>query len=107
MGIHGNLLKWLENYLINRKQSTTANNITSETGDIVCGVPQGSILGLLLFLIYINDIDTCLTSTTHFLYADDTVPSCKGKDLDSICRNMRSDLDNISVWCKSNKLTIN
>ena len=107
LGIHGNLLKWLENYLINRKQSTTANNITSETGDIVCGVPRGSILGLLLFLIYINDIDTCLTSTTHFLYADDTVLLCKGKDLDSMCRNMRSDLDNIFVWCKSNKLTIN
>ena len=107
IGIHGNLLKWLENYLENRKQITSANNVQSDTGNILCGVPQGSILGPLLFLIYINDLNTCLISTSDFLYADDTVLLCRGTNLNSICFKMQTDLDNISNWCNANKLTIN
>ena len=107
LGIHGNVLNWLKNYLENRKQITIANNVLSDTGNIVCGVPQGSILGPLLFLIYINDLNTCLTSTSDFLYADDTVLLCSGNDLDNIFANMQKDLNNISGWCNSNKLTIN
>ena len=107
LGIHGNLLYWLTNYLENRKQATIANNVQSDTGNIVCGVPQGSILGSLLFLIYVNDLNSCLTSTSDFLYADDTVLLCSGSDLNNVCSNMQNDLDNISNWCNSNKLTIN
>ena len=107
LGIQRNLLKWIEFFFNNRKQSTTANNGTSNKGNIKCGVPHGSILGPLLFLIYINNIDSCLTRSTHFLYAGDTVLLFRGKDLDSICRNMQADLDNIFEWCYSNKLTIN
>ena len=77
------------------------------TGNIVCGVPQGSILGPLLFLIYINDINTCLRGSTDFLYADDTVLLCNGTDLDKMSRTMQADLDSIYKWCASNKLTLN
>ena len=107
LGIHGNIYFWLENYLENRKQITTANSVQSDTGNIVCGVPQGSILGTLLFLIYVNDLNTCLTSTSDFLYADDTVLLCSGIDLDIVCHNMQRDLDHISNWCNYNKLTVN
>ena len=107
LGIQGKLLNWLENYLENRKQVTIANNVTSDMGSITCGVPQGSILGPLLFLIYINHLNSCLTCTSDFLYADDTVLLCSGNDLDNVCDNMQVDLDNISNWCNSNKLTIN
>ena len=107
LGIQGKLLNWLKNYLINRKQITIANNVTSDMGSITCGVPQGSILGPLLFLIYINDLNSCLTCTSDFLYADDTVLLCSGNDLNNVCDNMQNDLDNISNWCNSNKLTIN
>ena len=100
-------MEWLKDYLRNRKQTTTANNVTSSTGNIVCGVPQGSILGPLLFLIYINNINTCLKGTTDFLYADDTVLLCSGYDLDNICQTMQNDLNYIFNWCVSNKLTIN
>ena len=107
IGISGNLLNWLKNYLSDRKQTTMANNVTSDTEDIVCGVPQGSILGPLLFLIYINDINTCLRGTINFLYADDTVLLCNGSDLEGMCQSMQEDSDSIFRWCASNKLTIN
>ena len=57
MGISGTLLKWLESYLNQRKQCTVANGCMSKEKEIVCGVPQGSILGPLLFLLFNNDID--------------------------------------------------
>ena len=59
-GINVNVMKWIRNYLLNRKQKCTVNGITSRELDIRCGVPQGSILGPLLFLLYINDLDNSL-----------------------------------------------
>ena len=68
---------------------------------------KGPFWGHYIFLIYVNDLNTCLRGTTDFLYADDTVLLCTGKDLNSICHTMQQDLDNVFKWCVSNKLTIN
>jgi len=59
-GIAGNVLKWIEDWLSNRKQCVVLNGCFSEWGDVISGVPHGSILGPLLFIIYINDIDDCV-----------------------------------------------
>ena len=71
-GIHDITLSWFENYLSNRKQYVTYNGIVSNTEKITCGVPQGSILGPLLFLLYINDLSTVSEACMSILFADDT-----------------------------------
>ena len=70
-GIRGIALQWFRSYLTNRKQYVVYNNINSNLRDITCGVPQGSILGPLLFLLYINDITNASTKLFPILYADD------------------------------------
>ena len=71
-GIDGSLLVWIEDYLTDRKQCTIANNIVSNQESIVCGVPQGSVLGPLLFLLYINDISSVINNSKISMYPDDT-----------------------------------
>lgn len=73
LGFSDNASNWFKNYITGRKQHIIANNTFSQTRDIICGVPQGSILGPLLFLLYINDVENCLQYTKYKLYADDTV----------------------------------
>ena len=106
-GVKGMNLKLMKNYLSNRRQCVIANNIESTLRSISCGVPQVSILGPLLFLIYVNDMPKCVKQWTVQLYADDTViyfsKKCHiyAKDI------LQRDLDNLQVWCHKNKLTVN
>ena len=103
-GIYGAELKWFESYLTKRQQVCFINGHTSSPRQITCGVPQGSILGPLLFLLYINDMPNCLKSTTPCLYADDTEIFASSFDYDTLVKNLNYDLKNIHTWLTKNKL---
>ena len=107
IGIRGNSKKLIKNYLENRKQLTNVNGIDSDLATVTCGVPQGSVIGPLLFLIYINDLCKVIKNCCTYLYADDTVLVARAPDIHNACLLLQHDLDNVANWCKGNKLSIN
>ena len=109
MGVHLNLVKLIQNYLGNRKIRTKLNQVTSSTKDLLCGVPQGSILGPTLFLCYINDLATTVrrSGLKISLFADDAVIYCSNYDQYFIQIRMERALDKIIAWCANNFININ
>ncbi|CAB3986869.1 Hypothetical predicted protein [Paramuricea clavata] len=103
-GIFGVELKWFESYLTNREQQCNVNGELSSNKIITCGVPQGSILGPLLFLLYINDLPDCLKSTNPCMYADDTQIFSSSYDANELVVNLNSDLAHVCNWLKENRL---
>ena len=107
LGIRGKNQNLIKNYLENRLQKTVVNDIESDFNNISCGVPQGSVLGPLLFLIYVNDLCNAITRCCTYLYADDTVLIANESSIYTAHRNLQHDLGNVTNWCKGNKLSIN
>jgi hypothetical protein len=106
LGIKGNLLKWFRSYINNRYQRVVVNGGTSKWLPVISGVPQGSILGPLLFTIFINDIPTVTQYSKVLLYADDTkCYNCITSVTD--CLNLQSDLDLLYDWSVKWKLKFN
>ena len=83
------------------------NGYTSDYRDVTCGVPQGSILCPLLFLLYINDFALVSDKLCCVLFADDTNVFITGKDLNKLIETMHSELNKLSIWLNANKLTLN
>ena len=106
-GIRGTALKWFESYLSNREQYVTYNGISSSKQRIKCCVPQGSIFVPLLFFIYINDLCLVCKHTSAILFANDINLFANGKDLKILESTTNSELSNISLWLKVNKLSLN
>ena len=106
IGIGGGLLKWFESYVSNRKQRVVLNGHSSQTKELHAGVPQGSILGPLLFLIYINDICEVVQSNIR-LYADDSILFSIGTNHQQINDSLTSDLDSITRWAQTWCITFN
>ena len=105
-GIRGNALNWFETFLKGRKQFTSVNGACSKTSVIGCGVPQGSVLGPPLFLLYVNDIQNAFTSATPKLFADDINIFLFGKDLKGLFSTANTELASLSEWLLANKLTL-
>ena len=106
-GIRGNLLNWFESYLTDRKQYVFYNGISSEVMKITCGVPQGSVLGPLLFLIYINDLPNISDKLQFFLFADDTNIYFDSHDLKEIEKTVNEELKKLTLWLNVNRLALN
>ena len=96
-----------KSYLDNRKQFVTYNGVSSEIKSIKCGVPQGSILGPLIFLIYINDLANVCESSLSFLFAVDTNVFNHGHDLSLFQHCKNQELAGISKWLKVYTLSLN
>jgi hypothetical protein len=97
----------LESYLSNRKQFVDMNGIQSDKIQLKCGVPQGSILGPLLFLIFVNDLFRCNFNGFLQLYADDATLLYGEKNFDMLKIKMTEDLQTLDLWMHNNKLSIN
>ena len=105
-GIRGIENKLLKSYLANRLQYVNLNNNKSNKKDINYGVPQGSVLGPLLFLIYINDIANCTTTGKLNLFADDTSAFTAGNDISEVISKSETLMNNLDKWFAANKLTL-
>ena len=105
-GFRGHSLQLLKSYVSERKQYTTVNNSTSNVKSLNYGVPQGSVLGPLLFLIYVNDIQHCIDKKKIKLFADDTGVFQFNKDLRIVIKEASENFEKIYNWFLANQLEL-
>ena len=106
-GFRGPTYRWLQNYLLNRYQYVQIDNCKSEMLKVRCGIPQGSIIGPKLFIIYINDLGKAIEKLNFVQFADDTTLYSSGKDLNLLLETVEKELHYLKVWFDINKLSLN
>ena len=97
----------LKSYLSNRKQYVYLNGVSSDIKEISCGVPQGSVLGPLLFLLYINDLPNISKILDFYLFADDTSIYYESESLDKLEKKVNKELRKLQMWLNVNRLSLN
>ena len=105
-GIRGCALEWFRSYLSDRKQYVSVNGKSSSLLTVSCGVPQGSVLGPLLFLVYINDLPNASKKLTFYLFADDTNIYYESKDLSNLIKIVNRELRLVKKCLDANKLSL-
>lgn len=106
MGFHSSILKWLESYLANRQCFVSINNAKSNSYIASSGIPQGSVLGPLLFILFLNDIVSCFESSKCLIYADDIKIFLNVKNISNV-NSLQMDINRLCSWCVSNHLPLN
>ena len=105
-GIRGVVLDWFKSYLSQREQFVNVNGHNSLSLPVTCGVPQGSILGPLLFLLYVNDLPNTSSLLTFHLFADDTNIYFSSKNLSHLEATLNCELKSVAEWMKCNRLAL-
>ena len=106
-GLRGKANDWIKSYLEHRKQYVKIENVESDYMDVVCGVPQGSILGPKLFILYINDMCNVTKYLKFILFADDTNLFCSGHDINKLSEIVSNELYKLKDWFAVNRLSLN
>ena len=106
-GVVGTSLWLFTSYLTSRKQYCVINGHKSSLKTVHSGIPQGSCLGPLLSILYVNDFEQCLKKCTPNMYADDTSVTCSGEDIYDLCKDLKVEIDNITESLRQNKLSLN
>lgn len=106
-GVRGNAFQWFVSYLNNRTQSVKYRESISQKLPVTVGVPQGSILGPLLFILYINDMPNLLRDSKAIIFADDTTLFTSSSDVESALYLLQQDADRLAKWFVTNKLSLN
>ena len=106
-GIAGNNLRWFENYLKNQKQFISFERNSTKKVTVTHGVPQGSVLGPLLFLLYVNDLHQASKVLNPIMFADDTNLFFWHSDINILFEKMNKELINVRNWFNANKLSLN
>ena len=106
-GLKGVMLDWFSSYVSGRQQQCVVEGCVFKSKLIRCGVPQGSILGPLLFLVYINDLPGCLLHTKAHMYADDTTIQASSVSKAALHVKVNNDLTRVRDWFLANKLSSN
>lgn len=107
LGVRGVANSWFRSYLTDRKQCVVIGDTPSSLCDITCGVPQGSVLGPLLFLIYINDMINCSSRLDLIHFADDTTLYISGVSINDLTSIINEELEIINQWLIANRLSLN
>ena len=105
-GTRGNAIEWFQSYLSHKLQFVCVNGHNSISRPVICGVPQGFILGLLLFLIYVNDQPNSSSLPTFHLFTDDTNLYLSIRNLNQLEVTLKQELKSVADWMKCNRLAL-
>ena len=107
IGVINHERNWFDDYLTGRSQVVGLNDVLSDSEPVIVGLPQGSILGPLLFILHVNDLPDEIRNCNILMYADDTVLFCSGSDVSTIEKILNDELNLIADWLRENSLFVN